>query len=313
MIDRGKIMFFDISKLPGKLRDIADSIDKGQSGNKSNFIDTIKEKSLFEIAAQDAYNKGEITSTEYNSIFKVNHNDGLKYPEYIAPQDKTRVARVEPILMESVNPSELVKKEICTKLCTKWKKVFKNSPLQQSFFEKLYDVIDQLNVKVPEEKWDKSKYSSPKEQAMDEVMAIFACEGRLNPKTVSSSKPPYYGLFQLADLKTVNQYAASHPDEPGMKKIIANSKTMTMSKYKNLTGEEQLDYLIAYVGASREGSKMDPDAEITPAKLWSMIKLPNLPENNPKSKARRERTIVQKENAIDSVFRANKVPRGINK
>lgn len=305
-------MFFDINKLSGKLQDIAKAIDNGEKGNKNNSIDTLTEKSLFEIAVQQAHRKGEITSTEYNSVFNVNKKDDLMTQRYVAPQDKTRVARVER-LIQPVNSSEPAKKEICTKLCTKWKKAFNNTPLQQSFFEKLYDVIDQLNVKIPEDKWDKSKYSSPKEQAMDEVIAIFACEGRLDPRTVSSSKPPYYGLFQLADLKTVNKYAASHPEEPGMNKIIANATTMTMSKFRNLSGEEQLDYLIAYVGASREGSHINPDEAITPAKLWSMIKLPNLPEDNPTKKARREKTIIQKEKAIDTVFRTNRVPRGINK
>lgn len=112
-------MFFDISKLPGKLRDIADSIDKGQSGNKSNFIDTIKEKSLFEIAAQDAYNKGEITQAEYNSVFNVNKKDDLMTQRYVAPQDNTRVARKEPIFplqkaslksANAVSTTDLIKK-----------------------------------------------------------------------------------------------------------------------------------------------------------------------------------------------------------
>lgn len=317
MIGRGEIMFFDISKLTGKLQELANLVDKGEHGNGINGIDTLMEKSLFEVAVQNAYKKGEITQAEYNSVFNANKKDDLMTQRYVAPQDNTRVETVDSKLVEArlqtVKLSENIKKEICTKLCVKWKKAFKDSPLQQSFFEKLYDVIDQLNVKVPADKWNKEKYSSPKEQAMDEVIAIFACEACLNPKTVSSGKPPYYGLFQLAGLDAVNQYAKSHPEEPGMKKIIANAKTMTMSKFRNLTGEEQLDYLIAHVGASREGSKMDPDKEITPAKLWSMIKLPNLPENNPTKKARREKTVRQKENAIDSVFIANKVPRGINK
>lgn len=255
------------------------------------------------------------------------HNTGSIFNQQppVCPQDNTRNQTVNPVIMKDKVESakakfdkttqaksvKLNKQEMCAKLCQKWKKAFRNSPLQSSFFEKLYDVIDQLNVKVPESKWDKSKYSSPKEQAMDEVIAIFACEAQLNPRTVSSTKPPYYGLFQLANLKAVNQYAKEHPNEPGMQKIINNSKTMTMEKYRNLSGDDQLDYLIAYVGASRDGSNMKPGESITPAKLWSMIKFPCLSENIPAKKAKREKTIVQKENAIDSVFRANKVPRGL--
>lgn len=296
----------DISKLKGIEKLVAQFCDINKDG-KLEKTDKFDEISLFnqEFANFNKWN------SDKTSIFR---------DKYIAPRDATRVA--EPFIMEdrlvrsvpefkSIKP-ELDKAMLCKKMQQKWCNAFKGSPLKTEFFTKLYDVMKTLNVKIDEAAWDKEKYASPEEQAMDEVIAIFAGESRLNPKTIGKVKgaSTFYGLFQLSKqgLGVVKQWAKEHPEVAGMKNIKQN---MTLQAFRNLKGEQQLDYLIAYIGASREASNIDENEELTPAKLWSMIKLPNLDENNPKKKARRERTIVQKQDSIQAIFRNNKIPYGI--
>ncbi len=296
----------DISKLKGFEKFLAGICDLNKDGKleKTNNFDEIR---LFEQKCADFKN----LTSDKASIFKDN---------YVARRDNTRVAEPFMIgdkLIRSIpkiesNKSELDKTVLCEKMQQKWCSVFKNSPLKAEFFAKLLDVMETLNVKIDEADWDKEKYSSPEEQTMDEVIAIFAGEACLNPKTIGKVKgvSTFYGLFQLSKqgLGTVKQWAKEHPEVAGMKNIKQN---MTLQAFRSLKGEQQLDYLIAYIGASRDASNIDENEVLTPAKLWSMIKLPNLDENKPDKKARRDRTIMQKQDSIRNIFRTNKIPYGV--
>ena len=255
----------------------------------------------------------EIYKQQYSasaSIFptpQIAECDAIFVPEL--PLKDMLVTRKKEI---DVQEPQMQMHEFSTKLGKKWRKIFVNSTLTDTFFQKLCDVMTTLKIKVPDSEWNKAKYSSPEEQALDEVIAIFAGEARLNPRTVGKvkGKSMFYGLFQISQqgLTSAKHWAKEHPEIPGMKNIKQN---MTLSAFRNLKGEEQLDYLVAYIGASRDASNISQDEELSPAKLWSMIKLPNLDENNPAKKARRERTIAQKQDSIDNVFKNNKIPLGI--
>jgi len=297
----------DISKLSGIKKIIAMACDINADG-KLEKTDAFDEISLFN-------SKCEMFQTNFQkdvSIFT---------PKYEAARDATYVAL--PVILESTKkeiPKETAtdsKIETCNKMQQKWCKTFKGSPLTPKFFERLYDLLDVLKINIPAEKWNKEEYASPKEQAFDEVIAIFAGEAQLNPKTIGyvtnkktkQKVPTFYGLFQLSKegLGAAKQWAIKHPEIAGMNNV---KQGMTLAEFKNLKGEAQLDYLIAYIGASRDASKIDESETLTPAKLWSMIKLPNLDEDNPKKKARRERTIIQKQDSIRRIFENNKIPFG---
>lgn len=221
-----------------------------------------------------------------------------------AAADATRVEK-PPIKLatkiDKIQKTEHTKEIIAKKLYLKWSKKLPDSKLNVSFYEKLYDVIDILKIKIPENQWNKGKYASPKEQALDEIIAIFAGESRL--KTNAKNGNQYYGLFQLSKvgLTEIKQYAKKHPNEPGMNNI---SQKMTLSKFTTISGEEQLDYLIAFISKNKEYSKIGKNETITPAQLWAMIKLP--------FKGKHINTIKQKEKAIKNVFVYNKVPIGLS-
>ncbi len=294
----------DISKLNGIMQIIAKSCDINNDG-KLEKTDSLDEISLFEQKSLDLNKKVSTPS----SIFQ---------QEIIAKSDNTRVAR--PLLENELmfNTRELKLDEpaqkrlsICKKMQEKWCGTFKNSSLKQEFFLKLYDVIDILNIKISDKDWDKNHYSSKKEQAMDEMLAMFAGESQLNPREIGYVKrvPTFYGLFQLSQdgLNAAKKYAADHPDVSGMDGV---SQTMTLNKFKNLRGEQQLDYFVAYICASKAASKISEKENLSPAKIWSMVKLPNLNETNPQKKARREKNTVQKQDSISHIFRNNKISRG---
>ena len=263
----------------------------------------------------EGVNEISLFNTELEAYRSGKQNVSIFENKEVAPRDATYIASpdiADVFVMKKASDKEVDLQEITLKMSKKWCKVFKDSPLSQKFFEKLCDVIKILNVKVPEKDWNKKVYSSPEEQAIDEIIAVFAGESRLNPRTIGKvrGRNSFYGLFQISQqgLTTAKHWAKEHPEIPGMKNIKQN---MTLSAFRNLKGEEQLDYLVAYIGASRDASKISQDEELSPAKLWSMIKLPNLDENNPAKKARRERTIAQKQDSIDNIFKSNKVPLGI--
>lgn len=224
--------------------------------------------------------------------------------------EKIKAKEAENIQNNFAKPIPKTKAEICEAAYEKWrgKNAFKNSPLKIDFFEKLYDVMELLNVKQlnpsrSDGKVEKSaniNNETDKEKLFDQFVAIFAGEAQLNPKSVFHGKINYYGLFQVdaPTLKGIIKWSRKHPDVPGMQNIDAK---MTVNKFIKLTGVQQLDYLIAYIGSSKEGSHISEEEEMSPAKIWSMIKLPNLPEDNPDKLARRNKTIQQKVNATDSI------------
>lgn len=303
----------DINMLTGRAREIASEIDsKNVKDNKLSD----KEISIFlaecenngiEAEKEPWYSKYEAQISEHFSNLR------KKVSEYIMPKeqnvavrDATYVAPAPEAAMmkrkETHSQKEslhLNKTELCRKMYNKWSSKFLKSPLKQDFYEKVYDIINTLNVKVPKESWDKNEYSSPQEQAMDEVIAIFAGESELNPQRKNGI---YNGLFQLAapGLKEAKAWAKKNPNVSGMDNI---SDSMTITKFRNSSGSLQLDYLIAYIGKCKEYSKIDKDESITPGQLWAMIKYPFKGKNN--------KLVQQKTNAINNVFINSKVEQGI--
>lgn len=232
---------------------------------------------------------------------------------------ETKVESLELDVLDISNTSKtrkekktVSKSEICKKMYVKWGTKFKSSNVNQAFFEKLYDTLDILKVEISEKSWDKKNYSSPKEEAFEKVIAIFAGESQLNSRKIGyvGKEATFFGLFQLSSdgLGAAKKWASVHPEVKGMKNIKSN---MTLSKYRNLSASQQLDYLVAFIGASREASKISPKEKLSPAKLWSMIKLPNLNENIPSKKDRRNRSVIQQGKKNKRVFVDNKIPYGI--
>ena len=304
---------FDINNLTGKARDIAIKIDnKFVKDNKlsgaelSVFLADCKQNGI-EVENEPWYAKCGAEIDKQLTKLK-----GYIFPgqKDVAARDATRVADPPEVRLikqqealgikrKKAENNMLTKEEICSKMFKKWGSKFKNSPLTESFYLKLYDVIETLNVEIPESDWDRENYSSPKEQAMDEVIAIFAGESKLNPR---SKNGIYNGLFQLANagLTEAKRWAKKNPDVQGMKNI---SNSMTITKFRNSSGELQLDYLVAYIGKCKEYSKIGKDEKITPGQLWAMIKYPFKGKNN--------KLVQQKTDSISNVFKNSNIEQGI--
>lgn len=294
----------DISKLNSIMQEIAKSCDINNDG-KLEKTDSLDEISLFEQKSLDLNMKVSTSS----SIFQ---------KDIIVKSDNTRVAR--PILenelmynMRDFKLDELAQRRlsVCKKMQEKWCGTFKNTSLKLEFFLKLYDVIDILNIKINDKDWDKNHYSSQKEQAMDEMLAMFAGESQLNPNKIGYVKkvPTFFGLFQLSQdgLKAAKKWATEHPEVSGMDGV---SQNMTLNKFKNLKGEQQLDYFVAYTCESKSASQISDKENLSPAKIWSMVKFPHLNETIPQRRERREKNTEQKRDSIQNVFKDNKIPRG---
>ena len=303
----------DINILTGKAKDIALNID-AQNVKDNKLSD--KEISIFlsecekngvEVKNEPWYTK---CGAEIDKQLTKLKSYILPRQQEVAARDATRVEEPPEVRLTKQEEAReaklkihvdnvLTKEEICSKMFKKWSSKFKNSPLTESFYLKLYDVIDTLNVEIPESDWDRENYSSPKEQAMDEVIAIFAGESKLNPK---SKNGIYNGLFQLANagLTEAKRWAKKNSDVPGMKNI---SDSMTINKFRNSSGELQLDYLVAYIGKCKEYSKIGKDEKITPGQLWAMIKYPFKGKNN--------KLVQQKTDSIANVFNNSKIQQGI--
>ena len=305
---------FDISsKLTGAARDIAIRVDnkfvkddKLSGAELSIFLTECKQSGI-EVEKEPWYEKCKNLLDKQLQYIK-----NITEKQEVAPQDAIQDYRVDIVKQSSITQEEHVKNlskifndvdnkktELCKKMYEKWSAKFSKSPLKQDFYEKLYDVIETLNVKIPESEWDRENYSSPKEQAMDDVIAIFAGESQLNPRCKSGI---YNGLFQLANpgLKEAKKWAKDNPDVPGMKNISDN---MTITKFRNSSGALQLDYLVAYIGKCKEYSKIGKDESITPGQLWAMIKYPFKGKNN--------KIVQQKTNSISNVFENSNVEQGI--
>lgn len=303
---------FDIGNITGKAREIAVNVDnkivkdyKLTGIELSVFLAECKESGI-EVEKEPWYVKCKSKIDEqlqslksYVSNHQVAQRDAVhNYKADVTPVDGVTKKQVNSASKAEDN-ANYSKEEICRKMCAKWNAKFKNTSLNQGFYEKLYDVIDVLHVKIPESKLDRKNYSSEKEQAMDEILAIFAGESRLNP---ACKKGIYNGLFQLATpgLIDAKLWAKKNPDVPGMKNI---SKGMTISKFRNSSGQLQLDYLVAYIGKCKEYSKIGKNESISPGQLWAMIKYP--------FKGRNKRLIEQKTDSISNVFKNSKVDQGI--
>ncbi len=197
---------------------------------------------------------------------------------------------------------DILKNKVVNNMYKKWSSAaqLKDSPLKKEFYDKLYDVIKVLNCTIPDTDWNRNTYNTKEEQVMDEVIAILAGESNLNPK--QDSNPPFIGLFQLKNcgLVEIKAWAKKHPDFYGMNNINQN---LSMSGFKKISGEEQLDYLVAFIGKTKEYSKIKENEFITPAQLWAMIKGPFDGKNNNK--------VTAKISAINKVFKAKNISRGV--
>ena len=305
----------DINILTGRAKEIAREIDsKNVKDNKlsdkeiSIFLAECKNNGV-DIEKEDWYSKCEATIGEHMKNLRKKISEFVMPKEQeVAVRDATYVAQEPEVAMIKAMEDRQVKEEknnnlkteLSNKMYNKWSSKFPNSPLKQDFYEKVYDTIDVLNVKIPETDWDKENYSSPKEQAMDEVIAIFAGESQLNPK---SKNGIYNGIFQLAapGLKEAKVWAKKNPNVPGMKNI---SDKMTINQFRNSSGTLQLDYLVAYIGKCKEYSKIGKDESITPGQLWAMIKYPFKGKNN--------KLVQQKIDSIYNVFKNSKIEQGIS-
>lgn len=318
----------DISILTGKAKEIAIDIDtkyvkdnRLAGGELSIFLADC-ERNGVKIENESWYSKCKDEIEKYLqgikkaiSIHDTAAQDAVKDAKQgVKPIDSIPVSGkdVKVANLDLQVKEQLLKREICEKMYKKWSAKFKAPSINQAFFEKLYDTLDVLKVEISEKDWDKKNYSSPKEEAFDKVIAILVGESKLNPRLIGyvKKRATFYGLFQLSSdgLKTAKRWAAKHPEVQGMSNI---DPSITIETFKTLSGAEQLDYLVAYIGASRDASKIKKDEKLSPAKLWSMIKLPNLDENIPEKRARRNRTVVQKADSIKRIFTANKIPFGI--
>ena len=179
------------------------------------------------------------------------------------------------------------KSYIVDKMYERWSKVYKDTNLDKKFYDKLYDIIDKLHCTIKDEDFKKEKYHSKKEQVMDEVIAIFARESSLNSRTINGC---YNGIFQLdsMSLKTIQSTSDTY-------KIENINKKISIENFRNLSGEEQLDYLVGHIAYALKTGEFSKEKSMPPAELWAMIKLPNGWNN--------KKTIAKKNDSIQSLLR----------
>lgn len=247
---------------------------------------------------------GEKWYSELLSIANNKYESCIKQNQMVMSADALYVDKTKSVIAASYNvdsskKSEAFEKEtIVFNMYSKWSKIFKNSPLGKDFYNKLYDVIKTMNCTIDDSNFDSNMYSSKTEQTMDEVIAIFAGEAKLNPKAKNGQ---YRGLFQLAapGLKDLQKWAAKNPDVPGMNNI----RNININQFAALSGCAQLDYLVAYIGKAKEYSKIPENQSITPGQLWAMIKYPFKGQSD-------SGITAQKNEAIQNVFTNSSVPHG---
>lgn len=296
----------DYTKFTGIKKEIAKKYDV----NHDNKLDN-KEFSLFN-KEWGAY-EGSLKAKE-NSIF-VAQRDAIK--SYRPVNETGKVIKKAP--------KALTKKEIVAGLSNKWQKKFPNSPLKQDFYDKLYDLIKKLNCTIKDKDFKPEEYSSKEEQTMDEVIAIFAGEAQLDPKstkiaytkdskTGAKKQITYYGLFQLAeDGLTDVKNLATAPADSALSKRVTNegikkedlkniNKELKISEFVKLSGTQQLDYLLGYMTNSKCYSKL-AGKSITPEQFWTMVKLPFQGQNT--------KEVAKKDQAIENVFDTSHVNRGV--
>lgn len=298
--DSGFISVFNASKSIEKYI-------KRESENKSNLIDIIGKKwynSVLTISTEPSENIKQNQKLSANKNLKI-ITPSLKYQTeendatIINKSNILIASRYENKKSPKILRDDFFKEEIASNMHKKWSKIFEQSPLSIDFYYKLYDVIKILNCKISDCDFRSKNYKSKKEQTMDEVIAIFAGEAQLNPKAKNGT---YKGLFQLATtgLIDLKEWANKHKDFPEIKTIKNN---IDINGFWNLSGSEQLNYLIAYIENAKEYSKISKNESITPAQLWAMIKFPF--EGNINSKI-----TAQKKDAINNVFYKSNIKRG---
>ena len=221
--------------------------------------------------------------------------------DYTEPKDATAIKKnsVVPISSQSQNkkvknfrkalglPQYDSKEYITDKMYQKWS-TRSNTNLDKSFYEKLYDIIKKLKCSIDEKDFDTDKYHSTIEQTMDEVIAIFEVEAGLNSRTKNGI---YNGIFQLDEksLKTIQQFSDKY-------KIDNVDKKISIEQFRELSGDKQLDYLVGHIAYALKSGNFSKDNNLTPEKLWAMIKMPNKWKNN-------ETLITNKKNIIKSTLK----------
>ncbi len=300
----------------------------GMKDNVKQFINIFSaanalEKSMEKEANTSDINADDIGEKWYADLFVTSDNNSQNQPK---TQDKVSTDILTPIIQTHEEQTDALKidnsnniiapdlkalnadkknitrdinaEKIISNMYAKWSGKFKNSPLGRDFYSKLYNTIKILNCSIKDSDFKKDIYSSKEEQTMDEFIAIFAGESQLNPAT---RKNIYRGLFQLAKdgLTDLKIWASKNQDVPGMKNI----KNINIEQFGRLSGPEQLDYLVAYIGKAKEYSKIPKNQSITPGQVWAMIKNPFKGQTNSKITA-------EKNSSIKKVFTNNSIQFG---
>ena len=150
--------FINIKNLFGIKKDIALECDKDCNG-KLEKTSNFDEISLFNQKMDDYKNKNLNKSSLFTAARDATYVADL--PELAFKKENPPAQNIKLDLRKTIN-----KDEICKKMHAKWKSNFPNSPLNLDFYNKVYDMVDTLNVKIPDSEFDKEKYSSKIEQTV---------------------------------------------------------------------------------------------------------------------------------------------------
>ena len=187
-------------------------------------------------------------------------------------------------------------KESAKRLQSKWCGIWTQAKLPLSFFEKLLDIIPKLNLKV--DKFDSENYASPQEQIADRLCLLFAQEAGLNPKSKTSN---YAGLFQLANDTIYHVKQSAQKEE--ISRLMTDKKDFDgLSGFAKLSGEQQLDWLIAFCDC--KGILESPKTVDELAAKIKSISIINAKKHGCKTKTERAAQI------LNIYMKNNKVPEG---
>ena len=146
------------------------------------------------------------------------------------------------------------------KMAHAWKLAYPkaNEADLRRFIKKLYSVCKELNITTTNNgKHDTTRYKTKEDQIVDEMMAIFANESKLNPnETLKTKNETYRGLIQLGN----TTYAEMKERNPAVRPL---GTTLT----------EQLDNMVDYFKHYKTMLNI-PDLKLNPKRVGAMIKYP---------------------------------------
>lgn len=146
------------------------------------------------------------------------------------------------------------------KFARSWKLAYPNvneADLKR-FIRKLYKVCKELKITQTNDGKLDPRYATKEDQIVDEMLAVFANESKLNPKAIShAGSETYRGIFQLGDTTFTE-----------MKKH--NPATRPLGK----TLEQQLDNLVDYFNYNHDIFGMPDGLRLNAKRMATMIKYP---------------------------------------